>query len=434
MLPEVRTRLLQTNPWLADPASWADEVVRRRPAHWVPRDLALAPRPDRVELIVGPRQAGKSSLVWDTLRDRPPGTVLLLNAEDTVLQSWARDAGPVVADLVAGFPEVRTVFVEEAQNLVDAGLFLKGLVDAKRGWEVVATGSSSYHLAARTRESLAGRATRHQVLPLSVAELRAAAPCVAPAVAVDRDHGLVERQLRYGGYPAVWFAPDPSAELADLLEAFVLRDASDRFAIERPDAFRRLVQLAAGQIGQMVNLTEWAALTGISANTVREYLSLLEESWILRQLPPFAGGKRREITGAARVHFYDLGLRNAALLAFQEPVLRPDRGALAEGWVFGELAKIAPPATTLHYWRAKGGAEMDFVLVRGDGVVGVEVKAGRSTVSRSVRSFCEAYAPRAIILVGADDGAVLPAAIGSTRLIPSTFAGLAEAVQEAFAA
>ena len=133
---------------------------------------------------------------------------------------------------------------------------------------------------------------------------------------------------------------------------------------------------------------------------MREWLSLLEDTWILRRLPAFAGGKRREITSARRVHFYDMGLCNALSGTLRAPLAtRPDRGSLAEGWVFGELSKMLTREVTLHYWRTNGGAEVDFVAVRGGLCVGIEVKTGaRARLSRAARSFIDAYAPRGFVI------------------------------------
>lgn len=431
----IRERLLALNPWFRDPERFAVEVRRRLPDPFVPRRVDRTGLDDRrrAKLIVGPRRAGKSTFVWSLLADRPPETVLFLNCEEERVRAWARSPAGMVDDLDREFPQVRTLFLEEAQHLEEAGLVVKGLIDASRGLDVLVTGSSSYHLAARTRESLAGRAVRRRILPLSLGEvLDWRAPAV-PAARAQLAREVTARQEVFGGYPGVWFHPDPAAELSELLEAFVLRDASDRFRIQRPEAFRRLIQLAAGQVGQMVNLSEWASLLGIATSTVREYLELLEETWVVRLIPAFAGGRRAEITHAARVHMVDMGLRNAALGAFQaDPSRRPDCGALAEGWVFGELLKSLPVDWGIHYWRAKGGAEMDFVLARGERLVAVEVKAGRrASLSRSARSFVDAYGPEALILVGGADGHPEEERLGSTRVVRAELHEVAERVSEA---
>lgn len=417
----IRQRILQLNPWLMDPAAWAEELDRRVPGNYIERNVRLGDlaQPGTAQLIVGPRQAGKSTLVWRYLRDHAPHTLLFLNAEEDLVRRWCASAAGLVSDLRGDFPSVRTVFIDEAQHLDEAGLLIKGLVDARRGLEILVTGSSSFHLAARTRESLAGRAERSVLLPFSLGEVTAHAPPAVPAARREDGRRKAARMLVWGGYPAVWLGHQPARVLSNLVEAFVLRDASDRFHIQRPDALRALLQLAAGQVGQMVNLAEWASIAGISAPTAREYLAILEESWVLHQLPAFAGGRRREITTAKRLHFYDPGLRNALLDTFSDDIeRRPDRGMLMEGLAFAELAKALPRDWSIRYWRAKGGAEVDFVLVRGDRLVGVEVKAGRrARLTRSSRSFVDAYAPSDLVLVtGLEQQEGEPQLAGKTRI------------------
>ncbi len=399
----VRERLLLLNPWLEEPARFGEEVGRRLPARLVPRRLARAPAVERgkVRLVVGPRQAGKSTLVWSDLAGAEARSVLFILGEEPLLRGWASSPLVMMRDLDAELPSVRTLFFDELQHVDNAALMLKGLVDARRGYQIVATGSSSFHLMDRVRESLAGRATRQVLLPFSVAELAAEDAALPPAVARQRRTEVVRRMLVDGSYPGVWLAVDPRRELLELVEAFVLRDVSDRFRIQRPEAFRRLLQLLAGQIGQMLNLAELASHLGIAVSTVREYVNLLEETWIVRLLPPFAGGRRVEVTSAARVHFVDLGLRNAVLgLLDHDLERRPDLGALVEGLTFSELLKSVGPGWGLHYWRAKGGAEVDFVLVQGERRIAVEAKVHpRRAMSRSLRSFIAAYAPELVLIV-----------------------------------
>ena len=118
----------------------------------------------------------------------------------------------------------------------------KGIVDRGVGAPILVTGSSSFHLGAKVRESLAGRATRERLLPLSLAEVShdlKSLPGLARSRALEE---RLERHLIYGGYPEVWLGDSPKALLEDLVEAIILRDASDLFRIGRPDAFRRLLR------------------------------------------------------------------------------------------------------------------------------------------------------------------------------------------------
>ena len=432
---EIQKRIIQLNPWLSDPSRFAEELARRIPDPYVPRttQLSSVAEPGNARLVVGPRQAGKSTLVWHEMRDRRPEQVLFLNAEEALVRRSCESAAGFLSDLQDMFPTVDTIILDEAQHLDEAGLFVKGLVDAHRGLDLFVTGSSSFHLGARTRESLAGRAERRRVLPFSLEEVSV---FEAPAVSAAREmqsRRYAERMLVWGGYPRVWLGEQPRHVLSNLVEAFVLRDASDRFRIDRPDAFRRLLQLAAGQVGQMVNFAEWASLLGVSAPTVRQYVSILEECWILALLPPFAGGRRQEVTKAQRVHFYDTGLRNALLDALSDDVgRRPDRGSLFESLVFAELVKVAPRNWTLHYWRAKGGAEVDFVLARGGQRIAVEVKAGnRPRLTRASRSFIDAYAPSDFVVVTgiSSRGEGLPEEVDQTRIHPVGLVSLAKTIR-----
>jgi predicted AAA+ superfamily ATPase len=224
-----------------------------------------------------------------------------------------------------------------------------------------------------------------------------------PALFVDRREERFARHAVVGGYPAVWLSETPEVLLADLLEAVVLRDASDLFRITRPDAFRQLLRLIAGRVGQLVNLSEWASVLGIGRDTVASYLEILEASHITLTLTPFAGGKRIELTSRPKVFLLDNGLRNRLIHDFRPLDEREDAaGPLLESWVATELWKILPDGATLHFWQSASRAEVDFVIVRGDRIVAVEVKAGRlgrPLLSKSVHSFLAAYQPATTLIV-----------------------------------
>lgn len=407
MTPELRSLLELTNPWLGDPVAAQLAARRRVPENLLARgaapDLAAALEDRRkAHLVIGPRQAGKSTLVWSLLSVRPQ-PLLFLNCEETLIRQWCASSALFVGDLGEWLPEDGIVFLEEAQWLDEAGLFLKGLVDAQTGRRIVVTGSSSYHLLARTRESLAGRATRHALWPLSLREVVPAAPQSSPSAFRRARREAMERQLLVGGYPEVWASQSAEPVLQELLAAFVLRDASDRFRIERPDAFRLLLRLLAGQVGDVASFSEWSRILGIAVSTVSDYVSLLEETHIVRLVRPFIGGKRAELTQAPRFYFLDNGLRNLLVGGLTPVEERADLGKLLENWVASELHKRYPEPGEVRYWRTTGGAEMDFVLEPRQGVlIGIEVKARSGSslkITRSMHSFIEAYQPHRILLV-----------------------------------
>lgn len=392
------------NPWLDRPGDQQALLAASLPHQFIARRRHLELRPGRAELVVGPRQAGKSTWIRETLAhlDLP---VLVLHAEEPRIRELADSPALALAGLADALTPETLLLLEEVQHLREAPLFIKGLVDLDRTRRIVATGSSSFELGARTRESLAGRARRTRLLPLSLEEVAALVPeKLAPAIRDLQLTTLWEKLVVTGGYPEPWFDPEPAEALHYLVESFVLKDTSDLHQIERPSVFRKLLELAAADVGNLVNLTEWASLAQTSRNTVGRYLEIAEEAHILRLVPPFAGGKRLEVTGTSKIFFLDNGLRNAVFGGFKPSQERADRGALWENAVFNELAKRLNLLDKIRFWRSKNGAEVDFVVRRGERMVAIEVKAAeldRPTVSRGTHSFLEAYRPACLGVVNA---------------------------------
>jgi len=388
---------------------------RRLPSHYLERSLQIEAPDERATLVLGPRQSGKSTLLWHTLAATGEPS-LYLNCEDPSVKTWLTSPGAFAADLEDLLPAGTPLFFEEVQALDEAGLFLKGLVDRRLGRPIYATGSSAFHLEAATRESLAGRAIRYLLLPYSLAEIAGSLPGPAPLRELRLAENMPRLQI-FGSYPRVHSHPDPHRELAGLVEAFIVRDASDRFEIRRPDAFRRVLELAASQVGNLCNFSEWAGFASASADTVAEYCRLLEKTHVIRLLRPFVGGKRAELTSMPKVYFLDNGIRNQLFGGFGPIAERGDRGALFENFVFTEIAKSTNPLReSLHFWRSKSGAEVDFVLRRNDALIAIEAKAGdaRGQISRSARSFVDAYRPDELLIV--HGGASSEEELGETRV------------------
>jgi len=411
--PATERSLLRHNPWIVGGkvGSW---LRSRIPSPYVERrvspDLA---RP--VCVVVGPRQAGKSTLAWRALQSRGL-PALLVNAEDVSVRTWLDSPALFVDDVERRLGLLPALFFEEVQHLTEAGLFLKGLADLRLGVPIVATGSSSFHLEARTRETLAGRADRILLLPFGLDEIEPVEGR-APMAAEQARRARVEAMAIYGGYPRVALGEAPAETLAGLVEAFVLRDASDRFRIQHVAAFRRVVELAARQIGNLVVVSEWAAIAGVSAATVNDYLQILEDTHAVRLLKPFLGGQRAEVTSARKAYFVDNGVRNQVFGGFSGLADRADAGALLENPVFSEIwQSVNPILDTASYWRTRSGAEMDFVVTHQGRLLAIEVKLGdaRGRVTRSARSFVDAYQPDALLVANSERAP--GTSLGATRV------------------
>ena len=392
------------NPWLSEPEAQERLLRAGLPSPYVQRSRSLSLEPGRVALVVGPRQSGKSTWVRHELANAG-APVLVLHGEEPRVRELASSAGEMLDALSEVLTGDTVLAFEEVQRLPDAALLLKGVVDLQPRRRVVATGSSSLQLRSRTRESLAGRARRTLLLPFALREVSAGlGDDLVPAAREVKMRAAWERLVLFGGYPEAWLSDSPAERLYHLVEAIALRDTSDLFRIDRPAALRRLLSLAAADIGNLVNLSHWAEVAGVSRPTVERYLGVVEDVHLLRLVRPFAGGRRAEITGTPKVFLVDNGLRNALFGGFVPLDNRADRGSLFENAVFGELSKSLRLLDELMFWHSKGGAEVDFVVRRGSQLVAIEVKAGdlrAPRISRSLRSFVKAYEPASVGVINA---------------------------------
>ena len=406
LLSEINNRLLRFNPWIVKPDAYQKYISPFLPEKYIPRQL------DRVKIsskqalvIIGPRQSGKSTIAWHLLKPFFPN-LLFFNMEDPLLKTGCVSAIEMISLIRSDFPFIKAIFIDEIQHLEEAGLFVKMMVDARFNLPIIVTGSSSFHLRSKTRESLAGRAIRRMLLPFSLQELLDDIQPSNDLAMKEVCNEIVGHQLIIGSYPSVYLEKkieDKKIILSDLVEALILRDASDIFKIKRIDAFRKLMTLLAGQIGNLINVSELAAHCNVNVGSVNAYNEIMEESHIIKRLRPFVGGKRHEITGAPKIFFIDNGIRNQLLNSFSTNIdLRTDRGPLFENWLFSEIYKALPFQATIKYWRSKSGAEVDFIIEFANQLIGIEAKASKLTktrLSKSATSFVKAYKPLKLAIV-----------------------------------
>ena len=268
MDPALLTNLRAHNPWLDQPEQQRSLLASHLPSPFIPRSQELHLQPGRAELVVGPRQAGKSTWIREALSHRAE-PLLMLAAEEPRIRELASSPALALDALREVLQPTTILLIEEVQHLEEAPLFVKGLVDLDPGRRIVVTGNASFSLRARTRESLAGRARRSLLLPFSLEEVATTLPAgLVPAVRDSRFAELWERMVVTGGYPDAWLGEEPGSVLRHLVEAFVLKDTSDLHTIERPLVFRKLLELAAADIGNLANISKWATVAQASRTAV----------------------------------------------------------------------------------------------------------------------------------------------------------------------
>lgn len=327
------------------------------------RDRLLAAARQQVVVgVTGPRQAGKTTLVRSCFPDHA-----YLNLEDPELLTFAqrdpkgflaRDGG-MILDEVQRVPALLSVI----QTIVD--------VDPRPG-RFILTGSQVYALSAAISQSLAGRISLINLLPFSLGELAAA----------GRVPERLDTLLITGGYPPLYDRDlPPRYWLADYITTYLERDVRQVLEIRDLAAFQRFVTLCAGWVGQLVNMSSLAADAGVSVNTAKSWLGVLQTSGLICLVQPHHRNFRKRLVKTPKLHWLDSGLC-CRLLAIQDAdhlATHPARGAIFESWVFSELLKgryQRGESANLFFWRNHVGEEVDLLADHGQTLLPIECKSG----------------------------------------------------------
>ena len=347
-------------------------------------------------MLVGPRQAGKSTLVQGLAAGPHPARYLSLDDLGT-LEAAHRD--PV--GLIEGAGD--SLVIDEIQRAPELLLPIKAAIDRdRRPGRFILTGSAQVMLLPKVSESLAGRVEVHTLWPFSQAEIEGAAggivelllddspqPVGAPATGRG---DLIERIVR-GGFPeAVGRGPDRREDWLDAyLTAIVQRDLRDLANIERLAEVPAVLASLASRVRAPLNKTEVSSSVGIPRTSLDRYLTLLEHVFLVRRLPAWHSNRIKQITKAPKLLVSDSALLTHLLrtdpqrLAEDESLL----GVVLECFVGMELAKQLSASklrASLLHMRTARGAEVDFVLEGADGrVAGVEVKASATVRARDFK-------------------------------------------------
>ncbi|HKI01516.1 MAG TPA: ATP-binding protein [Thermoanaerobaculia bacterium] len=333
-----------------------------------PRLLDLATR-HPVLTLTGPRQSGKTTLSRMAFPDLP-----YVSLENPAQRELAQE-DPIA--FLARYGD--GAIIDEVQRVPQIFSYLQGLVDEDpRPGRFLLTGSQNLALVNAVTQSLAGRTTLTELLPLSLAEIRR-----FPAPPSDLDTLLWQ-----GGYPRIYERNLPAHEwLADYTATYVERDVRQLVNIGDLMVFQTFLRLCAGRTGQILNLSSLANDCGITQPTARSWLSVLEASYIVFRLPPFFANLGKRLIKSPKLYFYDAGLA-AALLNIETPLQlasHPLRGALFETWAVAEIAKAhlhRGRRPRLSFYRDSSGLEIDLLLEKGADLVLVEIKSAQTPSGR----------------------------------------------------
>ncbi len=333
-----------------------------------------------VVAVSGPRQAGKTTLCRATFPDKPYVSLESLDFREFA----AHDPPGFLAEYRQG------AILDEIQQAPGLVSYLQTEVDERpQPGRFILIGSQHLAIAQSISQSLAGRCGLLTLLPPDLEELRG-----FPELPDD-----LFTLLWQGSYPRIYDRNIPADQwLGDYIATYVQRGVRQGVNVGDLLGFTSFLKLCAGRTGQEINLSALGGDAGVSHNTAKSWLSILEASFIIHRLPAWHANIRKQVVKAPKLHFFDSGLV-CALLQIREPAqltLHPLRGAIFESWVVAELYKSLAnlgEQPLLYHYRESRGLEMDILLQRGDTMQAVEIKSGATAASDFFKGF-EPFAER----------------------------------------
>ena len=385
----------QLNPWLENPTK---DIITEQ--DFIPR-IQIQELMDKEwdncwTILIGPRRSGKTTLgkylAKTLIKNQRYTQLLYLNCDYLSIRKWL--SSPIfiseALDTLALTSPI--LFIDEIQRVENPGLLLKAVIDLGLPIKHIATGSSQLEMKSKVKEFLTGRQLTSEILPLSHEEWP-----------IEKS---TENTLIYGCYPQVVRTTKKEILITEIYHNYIQKDIIEILKVGNPDVFQTLVSLLAHSAGQLVNYNQLASDCKVSVTMIRNYLDILEQTYVIAKIKPFIGNKRSEITSNPIYYFIDNGFRNVALRNFSTLATRTDLGLLIENFVYQELHKFKVQHYLnfdIHFWRTKSGAEVDFVLYKNDTqFIPIEVKyqnLNRPTISKGFRSFIQAYQPKQAILI-----------------------------------
>lgn len=316
-------------------------------------------------LVTGCRQTGKTALVRH-LFPQAAYASLDIPAE----AAFADDNGEAFLDRHAA-----PLIVDEVQYARNLFRYLKARIDRNRdkNGQYILTGSQTFELMTHTTESLAGRIGILELHPLSLIELERGLNRVA-------EGNQLAEWIHMGGYPELHTSTIPAEEFyGDYVATYLERDVRQILQVRNLRDFDRFLRLAAARTGQIFALSTFAADLGISANTVKSWLAVLEASGIIAMVEPYFENLGKRIVKSPKLYFLDTGLC-CYLAGIRSPSALLSSallGAFFETHVYSQLRRYLANCgrrTPIYYYRDQSGTEIDFLIAEAEMLRLIEVK------------------------------------------------------------
>jgi len=321
------------------------------------QDLSQYWENNKVLVILGPRRAGKTTLINEFLKTTKLKYKLESGDNLKIQETLSSQNFDKILSFCEGY---ELIIIDEAQNIPNIGMGLKIIIDNLPNIKVITTGSSSFELANQVGEPLVGRKKTLFLFPFAQLELKN----------IYNKFELQEKLeefLIFGNYPEIFTLKNKQQKISNLLEltnSYLLKDILSLENIQKPKQLLKLLKLLAFQVGSEVSCNELSNQLDLDLKTVQRYLDLLEKTFVIKSLSGFSRNLRKEVTKKEKYYFYDLGIRNAIINNFNDLETRNDIGSLWENFIFIERMKFNNYTNNFvntYFWRTYDKKEIDLI-------------------------------------------------------------------------
>lgn len=313
--------------------------------------------------LTGPRQTGKTTLLKAIYKDLPH-----VSLEDTDNKTLAMQDP---RGFLSNYPQ--GAVLDEVQNVPGLFSYIQGIVD-NQDVQFVLSGSQNFLLLEKITQSLAGRAAILKLLPFSLEELK------ATGISFESYEDAVFK----GFYPRIYDKDiHPSDFFPSYINSYIERDVRQIKNIDNLSTFSAFLQLCAGRTGQLLNIQSMATDAGVSPNTAKSWLSILEASYIIYMLQPHYKNFNKRLVKSPKLYFYDSGLACALLKLESVEQLKTHylKGNLFENFVINEFFKFKlnkGRSPNFYFWQSKSKKEIDLLVDEGGRLLPFEIKSSKT--------------------------------------------------------
>ncbi|MFB6181945.1 MAG: ATP-binding protein [Candidatus Magasanikbacteria bacterium] len=396
---------------------------------------------DRSEFIAikGPRQAGKTTLLKDIIKDKlinergiDEKAVDVINFENrNLVDNFEDEPLNFIKTRLSDQPGKNYILIDEYQYVDDGGQKLKLIYDElHEDVKIIITGSNSLELTDESARYMVGRMFSLYLSPLTFKEFLFSKNdnvvrnfdmknekiknffFEEDSVEIEQKQdtypkieNFFEEYAVFGAYPAVVTAQKEETKqdiLQQIVNTYIEKDIIRLLKQGEVKKFRKLLKLVSVQTGNLLNYEQITSNLDIHFKKVKKLLSLMEETFLIKRIKPLHENMTTELKKQPKVYFLDMGLRNFLTSNFNDLDLRTDKGEIVKSMILSDIYYNQKDKADIFYWRTKAGAEVDFIIRKGSDLYPIEVKYKKMknlNITKSVLSFIKNYDPERFLIL-----------------------------------